>query len=443
MAPAAAATAPAPEEKDRPRPKASSSNNDDDDAAAGKKKADADADADETSLPVIDLARYYDHGDPDNGIRPGAQAELARGLRAACESVGFFFLENHGVPRELVERAFAAARAFFALPGEEKARCRASAATKNRGWTPPEAETLDPARQRTRGDLKEGFYVGREIDADSRMAALPLHGPNVWPREAACPGFRDACEAYHAALTSLARRLLPAVAEAAGAPSSEAFVAAVFGEHGGGGGGDDGGGGGGGEDAPFSSGPMAFARLLSYLPEPSDAEAGVLGCGAHSDWGMLTFLAAEAPGLQVLRRRRRKRGEGEGGASAAEDGVDGQRGDPQDSSYWQDVPLRPGSFVVNVGDMLERWTGGRLRSTVHRVVVRGREAAGEGGEEAGGGRRRQSIAFFLDPSYSALIAPADGASGGGGERYAPVRAGAYLLQRYAETHAGFVAEEGG
>lgn len=421
MAPApAAATASAAEEEAR-RPTATA-------AASG-----ADAAADDAPLPVIDLARYAENG-----------SELARDLRRACETVGFFFLENHGVPAEVVERAFAAGRAFFALPEEAKMRCRATTQTKNRGWTPPEAETLDPARQPKRGDLKEGFYVGREVEQGSRMASLPLHGPNVWPSEdgegedgeggegGGCRGFRKACERYHASLLGLARRLLPAVAEAAGAPSVDAFVAAVFGEHGGGDGGDGDGDGDGNDKAaaalvPYSSGPMAFTRLLSYLPEASEAEAGVLGCGAHSDWGMLTFLATDgSPGLQVLRRGRRRAGgdDGEGGGGNG-DGNDGDGDGPSSSSYWQDVPPRPGAFVVNVGDMLERWTAGRLRSTVHRVVVPAREA------EAG--RRRQSIAFFLDPSFSALI-------GNGEGRYAPVRAGEYLLQRYRDTHAGF---EGG
>lgn len=405
-APAAAATAAAAEEEQRPRP-----------------TSDADApnaDADAATLPVIDLASYNDDDDE-------AQSQLARDLRHACETVGFFFLENHGVSQELIDRTFAAARAFFALPAAKKQHTRASAATKNRGWTPPEAETLDPAHQKTRGDLKEGFYVGREIDKGNRMAALPLHGPNVWPRDDSCPGFREACEAYHSALTALAKRLLPAVAEAAGAPCRQSFVDAVFGEHGsGGGGGDD-------EAAaasvPYSSGPMAFLRLLSYLPEASEAEAGVLGCGAHSDWGMLTFLMTDgSPGLQVLRRRK---GGGEG------DEGDAATNSPScsASSYWQDVPPRPGAFVVNVGDMLERWTGGRLRSTVHRVVVPR--------DEAEAGRRRQSLAFFLDPSFSALIAPADNGGDGVDGKYAPVRAGEYLLQRYRETHAGFEAGEGG
>jgi isopenicillin N synthase-like dioxygenase len=386
-------------------------------AAANDGATNGDDDDDGAScsqLPTIDLASY---GDLDNA---DSKSRLARDLRQACETVGFFYLENHGVGEEVFAAAFDAARRFFALPDERKQPCRASASTKNRGWTPLEAETLDPKRQKTRGDLKEGFYVGREIGADSKMASLPLHGPNVWPDEeeeeqGGCRGFRAACEAYHAAMMELARRLLPAVAEAAlgdesgadDAASRQAFVDAVFGEHGGGGGGAAAMGGSSGA-VPYSSGPMAFVRLLQYAPVasvPRDDDS-LLGCGAHSDWGMLTLLATDgSEGLQVLRRRR-------GGSS--------------DGSYWQDVPPRRfPSLVVNVGDMLERWTAGRLRSTVHRVVVPEALAAK--------GHRRQSIAFFLDPSFSALIAPV---CGGGGE-YAPVRAGDYLLQRYGETHAGF------
>jgi isopenicillin N synthase-like dioxygenase len=371
---------------------------------------------------VIDLSSY-------DQSTPSGRSALARDLRRACESVGFFFLDGHGVPPEVIERAFSAAAAFFALSDADKQPCRASAATKNRGWTPPEAETLDPARQKARGDLKEGFYVGREIPADSRMAALPLHGPNVWPPAergggGALSGFRAACESYHSALTALAARLLPAVAEAAQVEDAALFVDAVFGEHGG------------GEEVPWSSGPMAFVRLLQYQPVPSDVSKGCFGCGAHTDWGMLTFLATDAsPGLQVLRRRRRRRPSGGGG------------GGDEETTYWQDVPPRPGSFVVNVGDMLERWTAGRMRSTVHRVVVPARatsaaaadadadaDAAADAPAPAPAPAGRRSIAFFLDPSYSALIAPP---SGSDPSAYPATRAGAYLLSRYRETHAGF------
>jgi isopenicillin N synthase-like dioxygenase len=430
--------------------------------AAANAANDADADTtEEAPLPTIDLASYADD----------AQS-LARDLRHACETVGFFFLENHGIAEEVFARAFDAGRRFFALPDDQKRRCRATQATKNRGWTPLEAETLDPAHQRTRGDLKEGFYVGREIKEDGPMAGLPLHGPNVWPDEQederggdeegsgggckGCRGFRAACEDYHAAMTGLARRLLPAVAEAAlgggkdaavdgAAAATAAFVDAVFGEHGGasgsGGGGEGAGGAGAGAPPPpppppVSSGPMAFMRLLQYAPVASEVrdDDSLLGCGAHSDWGMLTFLATDgSPGLQVRRRRRRRRTRRAGaGAGESGDGAIATAPTETDSEsyyYWQDVPARPfPTLIVNVGDMLERWTGGRLKSTVHRVVVTAAQAER--------GHRRQSIAFFLDPSFSALIKPE---AGGGGEEYAPVRAGEYLLQRYRETHAGFAA----
>ena len=125
----------------------------------------------------------------------------------ACEDVGFFYVERHGVDGALMDAAFAASRALFALPLESKLPLRATPARKNRGWTELGEETLDPSTQR-RGDTKEGYYIGREVAADSPEAALPLHGPNVWPDEALLPGFRAVMERYFAACAELGMRLV-------------------------------------------------------------------------------------------------------------------------------------------------------------------------------------------------------------------------------------------
>ena len=174
---------------------------------------------------------------------------------------------------------------------------------------------------------RAGFYIGREVAADSPEAALPLHGPNVWPPAALLPGWRDTMERYSAACRALGMRLTRLLALALG------LEPGFF-------------------DAPgrFDA-PQFFLRLLRYSAEASAPTAGVFGAGAHTDYGMLTLLATDdCPGLQIQPRV---------------GGVDGP---------WRDVAPRKGAFIVNLGDMLERWTNGVFLSTRHRVVnVAGRQ----------------------------------------------------------------------
>ena len=233
-----------------------------------------------------------------------------------------------------MEAAFAASAAFFELPAEAKQALLATPATNNRGWTPLGEETLDPARQ-SRGDTKEGYYIGREVAAGSAEAALPLHGPNVWPPDALLPGWRATMERYAAACRELGMRLTRLLALAL------QLEPGYF-------------------DAPgrFDA-PQYFLRLLRYSAEASAPAEGVFGAGANCDYGMWTLLATDDnPGLQIQPRV---------------GGADGP---------WLDVPPRRGAFIVNLGDMLERWTNGVCLSTRHRVV----NAAG---------RQRLSMPFFF------------------------------------------------
>ena len=178
-------------------------------------------------------------------------------------------------------------------------------------------------------DLKESFYVGVEHV-----------GPNQWPDEALVPGFRAAVVAYAAAMEALAVRLMRLFEIALELP------AGYF-------------------DA-FMRQPICTTRLLHYPPQPALAAPGQIGCGAHTDWGALTLLAQDdAGGLQVQR-------------------ADGS---------WLDVQPVPGAFVVNVGDLMQRWTNDRWRSTVHRVVNKV------------SGRDRWSIAYFFDLDGDVRIEP--------------------------------------
>lgn len=210
-------------------------------------------------------------------------------------------------------------------------------------------------------DVKESFYLGVEAI-----------GPNQWPDEALVPGFRAAMAAYSAAMEALARRLMALFETAIGLPA--------------------------GHFDAFMRHPTCTTRLLHYPPQPADAAPGQIGCGAHTDWGALTLLAQDdAGGLQVQR-------------------ADGA---------WLDVAPVPGAFVVNVGDMMQRWTNDRWRSTMHRVINRA------------SGRDRWSIAYFFDLDAESVIVPlAACTSAERPARYAPVTAGEHLVEMYRRTTVG-------
>ena len=326
-----------------------------------------------------------------------------------------------------MEAAFAASAAFFELPAEAKQALLATPATNNRGWTPLGEETLDPARQ-SRGDTKEGYYIGREVAAGSAEAALPLHGPNVWPPDALLPGWRATMERYAAACRELGMRLTRLLARALH------LEPGFF-------------------DAPgrFDK-PQYFLRLLRYSAEASAPAEGVFGAGAHCDYGMWTLLATDDnPGLQIQPRV---------------GGADGP---------WLDVPPRRGAFIVNLGDMLERWTNGVCLSTRHRVVnAAGRQRLSMpfffGAQRIGACRRGKNAragnlclhvpcSLFLspfwaacmleltppgrrhrtaEPNFNCVVEPLPQCcSAERPARYGAITAGEYLLSRYADTHAAY------
>ena len=280
-------------------------------------------------------------------------AELDR-VRTAAVDVGFMTVVGTAVTAAEVERVLDAYRRFFLSPTALKRRCDMAATGSNRGWGAPGAEQVDPGAN---PDFKEVFDSGPELAADDPLTALAYYAPNRWPEEPA--DFRGIVTAYYERASAVALKLLSAVAEAIGEPA-ERF------------------------DDAFER-PMALLRGNYYPPRPDHAGEADFGIAPHTDYGCLTLLATDgSPGLEVRGR--------EGG--------------------WVPVTVAPGTFVVNFGEMLEHWSGGRIVATPHRVI--------------GGTRERLSVPLFFNPRHDVDVSPA-----GSEETWL---AGDHLARRYDETY---------
>lgn len=286
-------------------------------------------------------------------------AAVSAQLGAVCRDHGFFLLKGHGIPDALIADVFAQADRFFLQPDAEKAPLAISTNPHNRGWARMGSEKLDehgPAM-----DRKEAFNIGLDLAPDDPrvLRGEPFRGVNLWPD---LPGFRDVTYAYFTAVWSLGVALHRAIARDLALPEDHF-------------------------DAQFSA-PMATLRLLSY--PPASGAQNEIGAGAHTDYGSLTLLMTDGEaGLQVRPR-----------------GAD-----------WVDVPHVPGTFVVNIGDCLMRWSNDVYVSTPHRVLPPK--------------RARRSVAFFLDPNPEAVISALPGT---GAPRYGPITAAEYLRARLDATY---------
>jgi len=312
------------------------------------------------SLPIIDLAPAL-RGDAD------ARLQTARLLDASCRQYGFFYVTGHGVPIDLREAVFAQSKAFFDLPLDTKSRWRLDNSTVMRGYDPVGWQSLQAGMP---ADLKESFYLGVDRGPDDALvkAGVPNQGPNQWPDEALAPGFRTTTQAYAQALSRLGHQVLGLLAE------SLALAPDYF--------------------ESYLTDPMPVLRLLHYPPPVRPLLPGQVGSGAHTDWGSVTLLAQDpVGGLQVL--------------------CDGE---------WLDAPFVPDSFVVNLGDLMARWSNERWRSNLHRVLPQP------------AGTHRYSAAYFFDIDYHALVSALPGCfNASNPARYPPITAGAHIVEMYRRT----------
>jgi isopenicillin N synthase-like dioxygenase len=269
-----------------------------------------------------------------SGRDPGRVAEA---LGRACRAHGFFYVRGHGVDELLQSRLERSARELFALPPERKMAIRMALGGRAwRGYFPLGTELTSG-----KPDQKEGIYFGAELPEShpAVAAGTPLHGRNLFPTEV--PGLRDAVLGYVDALTELGHALVAGLAMSLGLPASYFR--------------DD-----------LTRDPLVLFRIFHYPSVAPIESTAPWGVGEHTDYGLLTILRQDqVGGLQV-----------------------------KTPGGWIDAPPIPGTFVCNIGDMLDRMTGGLYRSTPHRVLNTS-------------GRSRLSFPFFFDPGFDAKVRPID------------------------------------
>eukprot|EP00968_Pinguiococcus_pyrenoidosus_P023692 scaffold3951_cov258-Pinguiococcus_pyrenoidosus.AAC.9 len=307
-------------------------------------------------VPIIDVSLLQ-----QADAEAEALQQLAERLGEAAEAIGFIVITHHGVDEAILQRAWAATEAFFDQDEAQKLL----AATEDEqsypyGYSRLEGEVLSRTRGENgvRGDLKEMFSIGPK---DSR-SGMP---PRRWPKSP--PHFRQAWEAYYDEMLALAHRLLRGLALALRLQPD--FFRENMGRH------------------------QCALRALNYPDlEGVKPAPGQLRASAHTDYGVVTILKSGGPGLQVAK----------------------DRGNPQ----WIDVPHVEGAFVINLGDLMRRWTNNRWASTLHRVIVP---------PEGSGWGRRQSMAFFVNINGDAEVRVIDGT---GKPKYEPITAVDFLLKRH-------------
>jgi isopenicillin N synthase-like dioxygenase len=315
-----------------------------------------------SEIPILDVSDLYTDD-------PARVAGIARILRSHLETVGFLYVSGHRVPPGSVEAVREQAKRFHAEPLEEKMKLKID--RNFRGYLGINTSTIvtSSVATVTKPNQSESLMIMHEVAADDpdALAGKPLQGPNQWPDETYLPGFRKTIETYVTEMTDLARRMVEAIAISLGMPADSL-------------------------NSYFEK-PTIFLRLLHYPTQP--AEDGLYGSAPHTDYGFITLLAQDdVGGLEVKNR----------------------------AEQWVPAPPVPNTFVMNVGDILARWSNDLFVSTPHRVINRS-------------GRERYSQPFFFDPSMEALIkALPPTVPAGSTPKYEPVVYGDYLMERIDKNY---------
>ena len=297
---------------------------------------------------------------------PEDRKEIGKQLVALVETIGFFYVVGHGIDPTLLKNAFDSSREFFSLSEDQKQIIAVNQA--QRGWMRKGLTRLEGSAS---ADVKEVFFWGREVSEDDPdvLQKLPLVSPNQWP-EQVLPNFKANILEYYQAVMALGSSLLECIAY--GLDKNPEVFREKY------------------------TKPLGRGQLVYYPPiSADDLACNSYSAAPHTDFGVLTILLQDSlGGLQV----RHQNGE------------------------WIDVPPIEGSFICNIGDLLERWTNGKLKSTIHRVLNTS-------------GKDRLSIPVFFDPNSDAWIDPRDFETSKNESILPPVKAGEYIS---GKNHRNFL-----
>jgi len=321
------------------------------------------------SFPVFDLAAF--ERSDDNGKR-----QMGREVDLICRASGFLAVQNHGVPDDVISGVWRQAHDFFDLDHDIKNHSKAPYPGYPYGYLGPGTEALAKSKGvDTPPDLKESFNGGPlavPSGLTDQQALSFCYADTIWP--AAPEGFRPAWEAYYRAVTDLASRIMRVFAVAL--DLDEDYFQSYIGQ------------------------PISALRALNYPELSAPPPEGQLRAGAHTDYGSLTILLPQpgSKGLEIM----------------------------TPEGAWREVPPVDGAFVINIGDLMARWTNNRWVSTLHRVV--------NVAPEDGGLDRRQSLAFFHQPDWFASIETLPSCLAPGEQpTYEPVLSGPYLMGKFKRT----------
>ena len=313
------------------------------------------------AVPTIDFTAF----------RQGSLEErraVAERIGRACRDVGVFNLTGHGVAEELVAGVFREIDRFCALPESDKLALHMRRSPHFRGYFGAYDEKTETGSP---GDLKEGLEIGTEPDGRA-LPDLPtrLLGPNQWP--AGLPGFRPTVEAFFQALIDLSTELLHAFGESFGL-APDTFTSSL-------------------------RTPISRLKLLRYPEQAAADEGALLGCGAHTDYSVLTIVAQDGVGGLELQNS---------------------------AGAWIPVPPVEGALFVNLGEQMARWTNDVFLATPHRVVNRT-------------GRPRRSAAFFFHPDPGTVIDPLPACcTADNPRRYPPITAAEHLLELFSDPSSSY------
>ncbi|KAI1385682.1 putative gibberellin 20 oxidase [Hypoxylon trugodes] len=310
------------------------------------------------TIPVIDISGYV-NGDLSR------TSEIVKELGSACCTPGFFQIVGHDVPAELRNRLFAKVAQFYDLPQSAKsALSRGLSANGARGYEAIGTEIMEGDFQ----DQKEGFMIGPELPP-GRL----LQGPNLWPDESECAGFRSTMEEYFIAVRSLSVKMFRLLALSLRLEENyfDTFV--------------------------DSRDSISMCRAHRYPKASVESSKKSRGTGAHTDFGAMTLLLQDdIGGLEVFHRP---------------------------SSTWHAVPYVEDAYVVNIGDMMEQWTNGRYMSTLHRVISPVSD------------KDRYSVVFFNEGLLDQVIECIPTClKPGEAPLHEPVTVEAHLRKRYGESY---------